>query len=112
MLGLFKRIGSPARPQLPATGKGVLCQGKLECGVHIRKASARQMVVVLERAYHFSGPLIVVAYASGLAIDATLSMVRGNELCLDVHASHALHGLVPARLSRARDLWKRAVSAA
>jgi len=51
--------------------------------------------------------VIVVDHVRGLALDARIGAIKGLEVVLDITASHNLAGLVPARLSRARDIWKR-----
>lgn len=87
--------------------KGTVCAGRMDIPCRIHKASKSRIVLVLERNTGLSGTVVVVDHKRGLAFDATVASSRERELTLDVRASHNLAGLVPARLSRARDIWKR-----
>ena len=88
----------------PAT----LCTGGMEYPCTIRQASSEQIVASVYRAANISGTVIVVDHARGLAFDARISTIKAQDVTLDIIASHKLGGLVPARLGRARDIWKRA----
>lgn len=87
--------------------RGVVCAGRMELSCRIQKASASRMVVQLERHSAVSGNVVVVDLQRGFAFDAAIVTSRERELMLDVRTRHNLAGLVPARLSRARDIWKR-----
>lgn len=87
--------------------KGTICAGRMEYPCRIRLASDTQVVVLLERNSSVSGNVIVVDHKNGTAMDAKVGQVKGQELTLSVHATTNLAGLVPARLGRARDIWKR-----
>lgn len=108
MFGLFGRSARGASKMETVNGRGTICASGLEYPCVIRKASEKALVAVLDRAVSLSGTVLIVDHKRGLALDATLSATKGNELTFDVRRSHDLRGLVPARLSRARDLWKRA----
>lgn len=107
MLGLFKR-GSEAAPKMETLNSpATLCAGRMEYPCVIRQASRARMTIVLSRTANIAGSVIVVDHVRGLALDARIDAIKGLEVGLDITASHNLAGLVPARLSRARDLWKR-----
>lgn len=73
----------------------------------IRQASKTRMAISVSRAANIAGAVIVVDHTRGLALDARIGTIKGQDVVLDITASHNLAGLVPARLSRARDIWKR-----
>lgn len=107
MFGLFGRSAQGASKLETVNGRGTLCNNGVEFPCVIRKASAQTLIVTLDRGRSLSGATIVVDHKRGLAFDATIGSSKRQELTLDVSRSHDLRGLVPARLSRARDLWKR-----
>lgn len=84
-----------------------LCAGRMEYACVIRQASKERMSVLISRAANISGAVIVVDHARGLAFEARITAFKGQDVSLEIAASHKLGGLVPARLSRARDIWKR-----
>lgn len=108
VFGLFKRASGTTEKMETINAKGTICAGRMEIPCRIQKASASRMVVLVERHTGVSGNVVVVDQLRGLAFDASLASSRERELTLDLRASHNLAGLVPARLSRARDIWKRA----
>lgn len=65
------------------------------------------MIVLLERNSSVAGAVIIVDHKHGTAMDAKIEQVKGQELMLGIHSRTNLGGLVPARLGRARDIWKR-----
>ena len=108
MLGLFKRASGATDQMKALNTRGMVCAGRLELACRIHKASDSRMVVQLERPSAVSGHVVVVDLQRGLAFDAAIVSSRAREMVLDVRTRHNLAGLVPARLSRARDIWKRA----
>lgn len=107
MFGLFKRAKDAASKTEAVNGKGTLCAGCIECPCIIRTVSGKRLVVTLLRQQAVNGDVVLVDHKRALALDASVSALKGNEVTLDVRASHPLGGLVPARLSRARDIYKR-----
>ena len=107
MFGLFKRASGAADQMETLNTKGTVCAAGMEISCRIRKGSASKMVVLLDRKTGLSGNVLVVDQDRGMAFDATITNAQERELTLAVRASHNLGGLVPARLSRARDIWKR-----
>lgn len=108
MFGLFKRASGAADQMETINAKGTVCAGGMELPCRIRKGSSSRMVVLMDRSGGLSGNVIIVDHQRGMAFDARVASMREREVTLDVRASHNLAGLVPARLSRARDIWKRA----
>ena len=51
---------------------------------------------------------MLVDLKNAFAMEATVISARGNEVRVQVQSRHDLKGLVPSRLGRARDVWKRA----
>ena len=107
MFGLFGRSARGASKMETVNGRGTICANGLEYPCLIRKASDKTLIAVLDRGGSVSGPAIIVDHKRALALDASVAATKGHELTFDVRRSHDLRGLVPARLSRARDLWKR-----
>lgn len=107
VFGLFKRASGAADQMESLNSKGTICAAGMEIPCRIRKASDSKMIVHLDRKAGLSGNVLVVDLKRHMAFDATIGTSQDNELTLSVRASHNLAGLVPARLSRARDLCKR-----
>lgn len=108
MFALFKRGAATAHTMETLNTPATLCAGGMEYACVIRQASKERMSVSLSRAANISGGVIVVDHVRGLAFEARIVAFKGLEVSLEITASHRLGGLVPARLSRARDIWKRA----
>lgn len=107
MFGLFKRASGAADQMEGLNTKGMVCASGMEIPCRIRKASDSKMVVILDRKAGVSGNVLVVDLQRSMAFDATITGAQEREMTLSLRASHNLAGLVPARLSRARDLCKR-----
>ena len=108
VFALFKRSAVTASAMETLNTPATLCAGRMEYPCVIRQASKERMSVSINRAANISGAVIVVDHARGLAFDGRIGTIRGQDVTLDITASHKLGGLVPARLGRARDIWKRA----
>lgn len=106
MFGLFKR-GEGSSPLKPLSGRGTVATGQMELPCRLKAASQTRLEVSLERGSGLSGTMIVVDHARGLALDVRVSQSRGSDVTFDIIKSHSLQGLVPARLSRARDIYSR-----
>ncbi len=106
MFGLFKR-GESASSLKPISGRGTVMTGQMDLPCRLKAASDKRLEVALERGTGVSGAMIVVDHARGLAMDVKVAQAKGAEVSFEIVRSHDLRGLVPARLSRARDVYNR-----
>lgn len=107
MFGLFGRKGDASSTMASVNAKGVVSAGGIEYSCRIRRRSDERMTLTLDRLVPLSGAVIVVDLKEGLAFDAMVAESKGADLTLSIRKKHDLRGLVPARLSRARDLFSR-----
>lgn len=106
VFGLFKR-GDDKSPLKAINGRGTVLAGQMEYPCRLRAGSDTRLEITLDRAAGLSGSAVVVDLERGLALDVTVTAAKAGDVSFDVGRSHDLRGLVPARLSRARDVFNR-----
>ena len=74
----------------------------------LRQRNGNQLDIQIDRGGVPLGPVIVVDLDNGMAMEARLISSKGQDVRLEIQGCHNLKGLVPARLGRAREVWKRA----
>lgn len=107
MFGLFRKAPVPRGAVETLNSRGTLCTGKIELPCTLRRISGRELHLTLDHRARIRGGAVVVDHKRALALDVKVVSIKGNEVAVHISARHKLAGLVPARLSRARDIWKR-----
>lgn len=97
-----------AEPRRPANVAGVVVAPGLEVGCVIVDVSATGMRVRLSRNLSLPEAVVVVEIGAGLAHEARVVRRDGHEAGLKISGQSRLGGLVPARLTQAREAWLRA----
>jgi hypothetical protein len=92
----------------PANARGVVVAPGLEVTCRITDASAHGLRLRLDRNLALPPSVIVVDIAAGLAYEGDVAWRKGLEAGLKVRAEARLRGLIPSRLTAARDAWLRA----
>lgn len=92
----------------PANARGVVVAPGLEIACLITDASAHGLRVRLDRNMALPASVIVVDIAEGLAYEGDVAWRKGMEAGLKVRSKARLRGLIPSRLTAARDAWLRA----
>lgn len=92
----------------PASARAVVLAGSMELNAVIADESPSGLKLRLERPLALPRTLTVVDVAAGTAAAATLAWQKGIEVGLRRGALASLRGLIPSRLTSARDAWRRA----
>lgn len=95
-------------PRRAANVAGVIVAPGLEVGCVIVDVSDSGMRVRLSRNLSLPEQVVVVEIGAGLAYDAKVVRRDGHEAGLKRSGEAKLGGLVPARLTQAREAWLRA----
>ena len=80
----------------------------MELGCLIIDRSAKGMKLRLDRELSLPNAFVVVETASGLAHEVTKAWTKLREVGVSAGAQTSLRGLVPARLTTARQAWLKA----
>lgn len=97
-----------AEPRRPSNVAGVVVAPGLEVGCIIIDVSDSGMRLRLSRNLALPEQVIVVEIGAGLAHEAKVVRRDGHEAGLKRSGQAKLGGLVPARLTQAREAWLRA----
>lgn len=97
-----------AEPRRAVNVAGVVVAPGLEVGCVIVDLSATGMRVRLSRNLSLPEQVVVVEIGAGLAHEARVVRRDGHEAGLKRSGQAKLGGLVPARLTQAREAWLRA----
>lgn len=98
-----------AEPRRAVNARGVLVAPGLEMICLIMDLSAAGLRVRLDRQMSLPRTVMLVDIVAGTACEAQVAWSKGLEAGLKCASkSTALSGLVPARLTHARDAWLRA----
>ena len=107
MLSLFRRFSSATQIEQLNSAGVILGDGRdRTCRLLQRQGQMIDLVMLKDTAP--KGAIVIVDLKNALAMEATVISARGNEVRVQVQSRHDLKGLVPSRLGRARDVWKRA----
>lgn len=105
-------MSSPAdrrlEPRFPSNARGIVVAPGLELPCLIVDRSASGLRLRLNRGLALPRAVTVVDIAAGLALDAEVAWSKGVEAGIKVRGQAKLRGLVPARVTQARDAWLRA----
>lgn len=97
-----------AEPRRVANVAGVVIASGLEVGCVIVDLSVGGMRVRLSRNLALPEQVVVIEIGAGLAHDVRVVRRDGHEVGLKRSGQTRLGGLVPARLTQAREAWLRA----
>lgn len=92
----------------PANTRAVIVAPGLEMACVVVDSSATGMRVRLDRGLALPPQIQIVDVAQGLAIDADVAWMKGQEAGLKRRGQSSLRGLTPSRLAAARAAWLRA----
>lgn len=95
-------------PRTARNGRGVVVAPGVELACLIADISAAGMKLRLDRRVALPPAVQVVDVATGLAHEAEVVWNKGQEAGLTLRGQSSLRGLVPARLTPAREAWLRA----
>jgi hypothetical protein len=95
-------------PRRPVNARGVVSAPGLEMFCVIADLSAGGMKLRLDRTAALPAEVVVVDVGQGVAYPAAVVWQKGQEAGLKQTGAASLRGLVPARLTLARDAWVRA----
>jgi len=105
-------MNSPAdrrlEPRFPSNTRGIVVAPGFEMACLFVDRSASGLRLRLDRGLALPRSVIVVDVAAGLALEAEVAWSKGVEAGIKVKGQAPLRGLVPARLTQARDAWLRA----
>jgi len=91
----------------PANSRVAVLAPGMELSGLITDESSGGLRLRLERSAALPKTILVVDVAAGQAIEATVAWQKGVEAGLKRSGAHSLRGLVPGRLTQARDVWRR-----
>jgi len=91
-----------------ANARGVVIADGFEMGCLIVDTSTGGLRLRLDRNLALPKRVVVVDIAAGTACEADVVWSKGSEAGFRCQTQSALRGLVPARLTAARDAWMRA----
>ncbi|WP_374385621.1 PilZ domain-containing protein [Brevundimonas sp.] len=109
------KFGRPAdladrrsEPRRIANARGVVSAPALEMACLIMDLSAAGMRLRLDRSAALPREVVVIDVAEGLAYPGVVAWQKGQEAGIKQAGPTSLRGLVPARMTAARDAWLRA----
>lgn len=95
-------------PRHAAGVRGVVLTPGFELPCLIVEQSAGGLRIRLDRGFTLTGSVIVIDLARGMAIDSAVMWSKGSEAGLKQSGQTSLRGLVPSRLTAAREAFRRA----
>lgn len=95
-------------PRTAANARGVVVASGLELPCVIADASNGGLRVRLDRALALPSQVTVIDVGAGQAIETRVAWRQGQETGLKRLGQASLRGLVPSRLTPAREAWVRA----
>jgi hypothetical protein len=108
----FGRASDPAdrraEPRRVVNARGVVSAPGVETACVIADLSGAGMRLRLDRSAALPREVVVIDVAEGLAYPGVLAWQKGQEAGIKQAGPTSLRGLVPARMTPARDAWLRA----
>ena len=95
-------------PRTTRNARGVVVAPGLELACLIADASAAGLKLRLDRRVALPASVLVIDVALGLAYEAEVMWNKSQDAGLKLRGQASLRGLVPARLTHAREAWMRA----
>lgn len=96
-------------PRQPSSARGVVVAPGLEMTCLIVDQSSAGLKLRLDRGLALPRDVMIIDIALGMATEVQVAWQKGQEAGLKRSgASLSLRGLVPSRLTGARDAWRRA----
>ncbi|WP_395944074.1 PilZ domain-containing protein [Brevundimonas sp.] len=97
-----------AEPRRTVNARGVISAPGLEMACLIVDLSDHGMKLRLDRGVALPAEVVVIDVAEGTAYVSTLVWQKHQEAGLRATGAQSLRGLIPARLTGAREAWMRA----
>lgn len=92
----------------PANTRAIVVAPRLEMACIIMDASTSGLRIRLDRKLALPREVQIVDIARGIAIDAEVAWIKGQEAGLKQKGQSSLRGLTPSRLAAARAAFQRA----
>ena len=96
-------------PRQPSNARGVVVAPGLEMACLIADQSSAGLKLRLDRSLALPRQVLVIDVALGIATEVQVAWQKGQEAGVKRSGQgQSLRGLVPSRLTAARDAWRRA----
>ena len=95
-------------PRAAANTRGVVVAPGLELSCLVIDQSDQGLRLKLDRKLVLPRAIMVIDIAKGIVIEAQVAWQKGQEVGLKRTGQASLRGLIPSRLTAAREAWARA----